>query len=42
MATPSNIPAGKIPGQRSQAGYSPWGCNESDIPEHTSIKINTL
>ena len=22
-------------GQRSLAGYSPWGCKESDMTEHT-------
>ena len=26
-----NLP-GKSHGQRSLAGYSPWGCNESDTP----------
>ena len=31
MATHSSILAGKSHGQRSLAGYSPWGCNkESD------------
>ena len=29
---------GKCQGQRSLAGYSPWGCKESDMPEH----IHTL
>ena len=24
-------------GQRSLAGYSPWGCKESDMAEHTSM-----
>jgi len=24
----------KSPGQRSLAGYSPWGCKESDMTEH--------
>ena len=24
-------------GQRSLAGYSPWGCNESDMTEHSHI-----
>ena len=26
---------GKSHGQRSLAGYSPWGCKESDMTEHT-------
>ena len=33
MATHSSILAWRIPGeshQRSLAGYSPWGCKESD------------
>ena len=24
---------GELPGQRSLAGYSPWGCRESDTME---------
>jgi len=31
MATHSNILAWKIHGQRSLAGYSPWGCKASDM-----------
>ena len=27
--------SGKLHGQRSLMGYSPWGCKESDITEHT-------
>ena len=30
MATHSSILAGKIQGQRSQAGYSPQGCGVGD------------
>ena len=30
-----NIVAWKIQGQRSLAGYTPWGCKESDMTEHT-------
>ena len=30
MATHSSILAWRIQGQRSLAGYSPWGCKESD------------
>ena len=31
--TPVFLP-GKSQGQRSLAGYSPWGCKESDMTEH--------
>jgi len=31
MATHSSVLAGKSHGQRSLAGYSPWGCKESDM-----------
>ena len=34
MATYTSIP-GKSLGQRSLAGYSPWGCKESDMTERT-------
>ena len=27
---------GKLHGQRSLAGYSPWGHRESDMTEHTA------
>jgi len=30
-------PIGKSHGQTSLAGYSPWGCKESDMTEHTHI-----
>ena len=30
MATHSSIPAQEIQGQRKLAGYSAWGCKESD------------
>ena len=33
MATHSSILAGEIHGQRSLAGYSPWGRKESDRTE---------
>ena len=37
MATHSSILAWKkFYGQRSLAGYSPWGCKESDTTEHLS------
>ena len=36
MATHFRIPAGKKPnGQRSLAGYDPWGCKESNMTEVT-------
>ena len=34
METHPSTPAWEIHGQRSLAGYSPWGC-ESDLAEHT-------
>ena len=42
MATHSSILAWKSYGQRSLAGYSPWGGCELDMTGHSSIKINTL
>ena len=30
---------GKPHGQRSLAGYSPWGCKESDTTEHTHTEM---
>ena len=33
LPTPVFLP-GKPHGQRSLAGYSPWGCRESDTAEH--------
>jgi len=30
---------GKFCGQRSLAGYSPWGYKESDMSEHTSSTL---
>ena len=30
---------GEFYGWRSLAGYSPWGCNESDMTEHTYTYI---
>ena len=35
MATHSSILDWKTHGQRSLAGYSPWGLIESDTTEHT-------
>ena len=31
MATHSSVLLGKSHGQRSLAGYSPWGCKELDM-----------
>ena len=35
MATHPSIPAREFHGQRSLAGYNPWGCKELDTTEHT-------
>ena len=35
MATNTVFMPGKSHGQRSLAGYSPWGLKESDMAEHT-------
>ena len=35
MATHSSILAGESHGQRSLAGYNPWGREESDMSEAT-------
>jgi len=35
MVTHSSILTGKSHGQRSLAGYSPWGHKESDMTEHS-------
>ena len=37
MATHSSILPGKSHGQRIMAGYSPWGCKESDTIERLSL-----
>ena len=37
MATHSSILAWILHGQRSLAGYSPWGCKESDTTEQLSM-----
>ena len=36
QTTPVSLPE-KFHGQRSLAGYSPWGCKELDATEHTHI-----
>ena len=35
LATHSSVLAWKIHGQRSMAGYSPWGCKKSDMTKAT-------
>ena len=35
MEPPPVFVPGEFHGQRSPAGYSPWGCKESDVTEHT-------
>ena len=37
MAMHSSILPGKLHGQRSLAGYSPWGCKESDTTERLHL-----
>ena len=41
MATHSSILAGKFQGQRSLAGYSPWGGKESDMTGQLSMHART-
>ena len=33
---------GKFHGQRSLAGYSPWGCEAQDLTERTQVVVVTL
>ena len=40
MAIHSSIRAWKIPLERSLAGYSPWGCKESDTTEHAHVALS--
>ena len=42
MATHSNILAWRIPGQRSLAGYSPWGHTESDTAQTAPVSWGSL
>ena len=37
LPTPAFLP-GESHGQRSLAGYSSWGCKESDTTKHTHMK----
>ena len=38
VPTPVFVP-GESHGQRSLAGYSPWGCTESDTTEHVAHTV---
>ena len=40
MATHSSMLAGEVHGQRSLAGYSPWGRKESDTTEQLTISLS--
>ena len=40
-AAPSVFLPGKFHGQRSLVGYSPWGCKELDMTEHTRAHTHT-
>ena len=42
MATHSSILAWRSHGQRSLAGYSPWGHKESDMTEQLTLSLFTL
>ena len=42
METHSSIRPGESHGQRSLAGYSPWGPKESDMTERPSIALAFL
>ena len=37
MATQPSILPGVVHGQKSLAGYSPWGCKESDTTESLTL-----
>jgi len=39
-STPVFLP-GKSDGQRNQVGYSPWGCRELDMTEHSCARTHT-
>ena len=42
MAIPSSILAWKSHGQRSLAGYSPWGHKESDTTERLTLCLTYM
>ena len=39
MATTLVFLPGEFHGQRSLAGYNPWGCKESDITEQLTLSL---
>ena len=39
MATHFSILPGESQGQRSLAGYSPWGCKDSDMTEQLTLSL---
>ena len=39
QSTPVFLP-GKVHGQGSLVGFSPWGCKESDTTEHTVVELS--
>ena len=39
MATPPVFLPGKFHGQRTLAGYSPWGCKELDTTEQLTLSL---
>ena len=40
LPTPAFLP-GKLDGQRSLLGYSPWGCKESDMSDYARAHTHT-
>ena len=42
MATHSIVLAWRIHGQRTQAGYSPWGLEESDTTEQLTLSLSHI
>ena len=40
MATHSSMLAGEVHGQRSLAGYSPWGRKESDMTKRLTYSLS--
>ena len=42
MATHSCILAWRIPWAKGLAGYSPWGCKESDVTEQPSLSYSLI
>ena len=40
MATTPVFLLGEFHGQKSLAGYSPWGCKESDMTERLTLSLS--